>query len=159
MRPALPALAVLLFACTSNSSDVPETILGTWTLEIDDGYQCFYAYALLEDEWEFDYICALKSGKFGIQAEVGTYTTTDDTEITFRRTHSSCPDDIANTSTFTYELQDHGNVLQFVNSKGVLHFVRAPDDDGSGNPSGGVAVYGCYDTDRSFVAHEIAEIK
>src|SRR5688572_170896 len=147
------AVTAAISACgADDEADAPD-VVGRWYLEPSSDVDCGVALFFREDGlYEYDLICSLEGGGYGVEAYGGEYVVDGD-EITLMTTHSSCEDATAGNEVLGYAFV--GDSLRLASADGVLIFERL-EDGGDGN---GAAAFGCYSADGTFTQSPVAELE
>ena len=143
MRVMLVVLLIALFGCGGDAAPGPE-LEGLWYFS-SDTEECGYGLFFEGDKYETDIVCTLQNGATGIEAEAGTFTSTD-SQIVVTPKASSCANTSPASTTISYDFVD--DKLRLVLPRGVLIFERLERTDGEA--SSGSSTYGCYDSEGTF---------
>jgi hypothetical protein len=146
MKKAIVFTALVLIGCgeepTNNSTEeTVNPLVGQWYMDLSyTGYDC--AMGLTIDEgytYEFDYVCLLESGSYGIEAEIGIYQA-EEGRIQFKAKQTSCAtENYDRYSTFSYSVDD--NFLRLVDEEGVIVFEKIEVE----TSSSALGEFGCWD--------------
>lgn len=139
-------LAGLLMAgACGGEDDATPSIEGAWIAEDATGFDCVLGFYFGDDgRYEYDTICSLTGGGFGLEAWAGTYEI-DGNRITLRATHSTCAGGMPSTDVVTYKLDGDQLVVTAPAASFVLD--RVPED----SEGGGTVRHGCFADDGAFI--------
>jgi hypothetical protein len=151
----LIAISCWAVGCGSDSGDEHDpknALIGKWGAEIPGSPDCVLAAAFRADNvYEGDTVCPLADGSYGVEAEVGDYST-DGRTIDFVPTAASCfeADRDHNPTSIVYSVTK--TTLSLVRPSGAVVMQKVADDP---NPSGNVVIhFGCANSDQ-FVRSDI----
>lgn len=130
-----------LLACGAGEDDGSDDRLnGLWSAQVPDTF-CIVGFSFEADRYEYDLVCELNDGTFGLEAEVGSYETAG-SRISFFPMQATCPDISPAQQDFTYDIINSGQTLRLIDPTGVAVFDRV---ERMASQGGGFARFGCFD--------------
>ncbi len=148
---SVTALVVALGTSGCGGGTGKDALEGIWATSVP-GKQCAFGFAFDSGVVEQDLICNLQSGGTGVDATIGTYTTSGN-QLTVSSTRSSCPSDVRETATFSFSVQ--ADTLTMTRPDGILVLKKVPKMPSS---TGGAAVYGCFDDNLTFTSSPLRNL-
>jgi hypothetical protein len=138
LRSALTVLALdgMLAGCGGGDDSDPQSIVGTWGLEM--GTTCAFATNFdTGGQWSGALVCTLEGNVFGAEVQGGTYAVSGKT-LTKTTLRASCPNAARTTEVANFAVD--GDHLTVTNNSGAVVFERVPEGEGSG-----MMLTGCWD--------------
>lgn len=129
----------------SGGTDQKSVLVGKWLVEVNDA--CAAGWAFNGSQYEGASICALESGTYGVETEIGSYSATD-SRIDLVPEMASCVVN-RNFAPYSFLFTVSGNALRLTSNEGVVVFEKISDDpnDLAAEGGGGVARHGCLEPD------------
>lgn len=149
------AVLALLAACGDDAGkSTGDALIGSWLAEDATGFDCGILFVFDEGgTYEYDTICSLEGGGYGVEGWTGDYQLSGDTALTLTATHSTCAGATSTTDELSIDLD--GDRLKVI-APGATFVLSRLEDDGDGTT--GTVRHGCFADDGAFTPGGLVEL-